>query len=274
MQLSIITINYNNAEGLEKTIKSIAGQTFRDFEYLVIDGGSSDGSRAVIQKYEERISYQCSEKDSGVYNAMNKGILKATGDYLLFLNSGDCLHDSRVLEEIVPLLGNEDIVYGDLQFVTPQGERKEVFVYPDVLSVDYFLERSLGHPASFIRRNLFGSSLYDESFRIVSDWKFFLEKIVLEGVPCRHVTRVVSDFDTGGISSSALVLCDKEREQVLRTCFPGMVCNALQSAARMRKEPLYDLFCELGSTRRFQYRVRPLIAVLLKVNRIFSRSKS
>ena len=86
MKLSIITINYNNAIGLKKTIESIVEQTYHEFEYIVIDGGSNDDSKKVILENQNNISDWCSEKDAGIYNAMNKGILKATGEYLLFLN--------------------------------------------------------------------------------------------------------------------------------------------------------------------------------------------
>lgn len=155
MKLSVITINYNNAEGLAKTMDSVFRQRFSDFEYIVIDGGSTDGSKDLIVNNQDKIAYWCSEKDSGIYNAMNKGIREASGEYLLFLNSGDFLHDFAVLEDIHPFLSGEDIVYGDLLFVHGDG-KEDLFVYPDVLSFEYFLERSLGHPAAFIKRALFG----------------------------------------------------------------------------------------------------------------------
>ena len=98
MKLSIITINYNNLAGLQKTIESVVSQTFRDFEWIVIDGGSVDGSRELIERYANSFSYWVSEPDKGIYNAMNKGIVVAKGDYLLFLNSGDWLCDEMALE--------------------------------------------------------------------------------------------------------------------------------------------------------------------------------
>ena len=97
-QISIITINYNNASGLEKTIRSVVEQTYNEYEYIIIDGASSDKSKEVIQEYQRYIDFWCSEKDSGIYNAMNKGIQKASGEYLLFLNSGDVLNNSAVLD--------------------------------------------------------------------------------------------------------------------------------------------------------------------------------
>ena len=99
-QISIITINYNNASGLEKTIRSVVEQTYNEYEYIIIDGASSDKSKEVIQEYQRYIDFWCSEKDSGIYNAMNKGIQKASGEYLLFLNSGDVLNNSAVLADI------------------------------------------------------------------------------------------------------------------------------------------------------------------------------
>ncbi|WP_294590397.1 glycosyltransferase family 2 protein [uncultured Bacteroides sp.] len=271
-KLSIITISYNNAEGLNKTMESVIGQTLQDFEYVVIDGGSSDNSKNLIERKQEYISYWCSEKDSGIYNAMNKGIRKATGEYLLFLNSGDILHDPTVLEDIYPLLSGEDIVYGDLLFRGENG-KGHVFVYPDKLSIDYFLERSLGHPSSFIKRDLFSKDLYSESLKIVSDWEFFLKKIVLEKVSYKHIYRTISIFDTGGVSSQSLDLCNEEMEAVLRKLFPGMLYDALKSAAVMRQSSLFDLFCELNKTRRFQYRIKPLIQFLLKINLLFSKKR-
>ena len=100
MKYSIITINYNNKDGLEKTILSVINQTCQDFEYIIIDGGSTDGSVDVIKKYADRIDYWVSEPDKGIYNAMNKGIIKAKGEYLNFMNSGDCFYDNEVLSNV------------------------------------------------------------------------------------------------------------------------------------------------------------------------------
>ena len=104
----IITINYNNVDGLRKTINSVISQTFRDFEWIVIDGGSTDGSKDLINQYVEYFSYSISEPDSGVYNAMNKGIKVAHGEYFIFLNSGDYFYDKNVLEKADLILKDPD----------------------------------------------------------------------------------------------------------------------------------------------------------------------
>ena len=108
-KLSIITVNLNNKAGLQKTIESVFSQTFTDYEYLVIDGGSEDGSKELIKKYENKFVYWVSEKDKGIFNAMNKGILKASGEYLLFLNSGDYFYDSAVLDDVFDKAASTDI---------------------------------------------------------------------------------------------------------------------------------------------------------------------
>ena len=112
MKYSIITINYNNKDGLKKTIESVINQSCKDFEYIIIDGGSTDGSVDVIRQYADRINYWISEPDKGVYNAMNKGVAQAHGEYLNFMNSGDCFSDNSVLENIAHSLCSYDIVTG------------------------------------------------------------------------------------------------------------------------------------------------------------------
>ncbi len=111
MRYSIITINYNNRDGLRKTIESVVNQSCRDIEYIVIDGGSTDGSVEVIEEYAGKIDYWVSERDKGIYNAMNKGLAQAHGEYLNFMNSGDCFHDNDVLINL-PQDADEDIIFG------------------------------------------------------------------------------------------------------------------------------------------------------------------
>ena len=112
MTLSIITINYNNRDGLQKTIDSVISQSFNDYEWIVIDGDSNDGSREIIEQYCDRFAYWCSEPDSGIYNAINKGLSHATGEYVQFLNSGDWLYSDNILEKAFSIIdGKNDIYY-------------------------------------------------------------------------------------------------------------------------------------------------------------------
>lgn len=219
MKLSIITINWNNREGLEKTLRSITGQSCQDFEYIVVDGGSTDGSADLLSRPEYRISRWVSEKDSGIYNAMNKGVRMASGEYCLFLNSGDNLHDDGVVAAILPELHDDDLITGKMLY-SGKGRYSQA---EEPLTLLYFYQSSLPHDATFIRRQLLLDTPYDEGLRIVSDWKFFVQAIVLQGCSYRIVDNAISEFDTHGISANNRDLCQQEREKALQELFPPRV---------------------------------------------------
>jgi glycosyltransferase involved in cell wall biosynthesis len=201
MILSVITINYNNAEGLNRTIQSIDTQTWKEFEYIVIDGASNDGSIDVIKRFESIIDLWISEPDTGVFNAMNKGIKKAKGDYLLFLNSGDFLVDKDVLKNVFSEEYNEDILCGRC-LVSDKG--KSVFTTnpPDNFQLSHFYKATIAHQATFIKRSLFDRfGLYREDLKLMSDWEFWIRTIILGNVTTKKIDIIVSDFNLDGISS-------------------------------------------------------------------------
>jgi len=201
MKLSIVTINYNNAADLAKTILSVLGQTWLDFEYIIIDGGSTDGSVGVIEQYEDRISYWLSEPDAGVFNAMNKGIERAAGEYLLMLNAGDYLCDTGVLERVFKSgLYQEDILAGDV-YREANGKIFEKSYFPDALTFSFFRNGSLSHQGTFIKRNVHAlAGMYDEDLRYSSDWKFFILAICKHNVSYRHLPFFVAVCDCGGLT--------------------------------------------------------------------------
>ncbi|MDR2909758.1 MAG: glycosyltransferase [Bacteroidales bacterium] len=216
MKLSIITINLNNAEGLRKTLESVVNQNFTDYEYIVIDGGSTDGSADIIKQYADKITYRVSEPDNGIYNAMNKGIRVAKGEYCLFLNSGDWLMENNGLQYIFDRKPVEDIVYCDIQ--TEYGirnMREKLTIYNSIIS----------HQSTFIKTVLFSTvGYYNENNKIVSDWEFLINAIFKFQCSYQYISSVLTYIDNSGISSNIAFqeLCQKERENVLKESFPMM----------------------------------------------------
>lgn len=217
-KLSIITINYNNIEGLKRTVESVLNQTWQEFEYIVIDGGSTDGSKEYIESQNDKIDYWVSERDKGVYNAMNKGILQTSGEYLLFLNSGDHFYDNKVLEKNQHVIKDYELIYFNLNVI---GEKKQfIKEYPDQLSFAYFLKDNLPHPSIFIKKDLFGKvGLYQEDFKIVSDWKFFIDSVCRYNSKYVHVNKTLTTFYLDGISSliENKSIIDQEKKIVLQS---------------------------------------------------------
>lgn len=201
MKLSIITVNYNNKAGLQKTIDSVVAQTWLDFEWIVIDGGSTDGGKELIEQYQDNITYWCSEPDRGIFNAMNKGVKYAKGDYCLFLNSGDRLHDNHVIEKVIPLLSDSDFITGNECVVNSQYKEIRIRKNPSVFDKYQLLIGCLWHQSTFIRTSLLKERPYDETFRVVGDWETTFYQLVLKNKTYQHIDILVSDFVEGGIST-------------------------------------------------------------------------
>lgn len=220
--LSIITINYNNKAGLENTFKSIFNQTWQEFEYIVIDGGSTDGSKKLIEQNQDKIDYWISESDKGIYNAMNKGIRVAKGKYLNFMNSGDCFYDLQVLQKCYGYLETDKSIYFANFFNKLQNK---ITYLPKELSLRNFLFGSISHQSSFIKKSLFYKYFfYNEQYKIVSDWEFFIRIIFQFNESYQHIPKVISIYEDDGISSlnvskSVRLLHDKERATVLNKYF-------------------------------------------------------
>lgn len=225
MKLSIITVNLNNKVGLQKTIDSVIFQTFKDFEWIVIDGGSTDGSKELIEKYSDYISYWVSEPDKGIYNAMNKGIRVAKGEYLQFLNSGDYYVNKEVLVEFFSTLYSHDILFGNT-LASKDGNLRRINYQNDYLTCYRLVKGTINHQAAFIKRQLFNDyGLYDESLKIVSDWKFFFESIVVHKCSVKHINNDVVIYDSSGISSTNSNLLKQERTIVLKQLLPEYVVD-------------------------------------------------
>jgi glycosyltransferase involved in cell wall biosynthesis len=223
MKLSIITINLNNREGLRKTIESVVTQTFNDYEWIVIDGGSTDGSTELIKQYASHLAYWVSEPDKGVYNAMNKGIRQAKGEWLQFLNSGDLLYEKTTLQKIFDREYGPDVLYGNAKNVHKDGSISD-YIAPDNVSYAYIYRKAINHVASFFKRELFLDSLYNENFRIVSDWEYCLN-LVLRGCRFEHINHFVVWYDNTGLSSRMLEVCYQEGLAVKEKCPPHLMVD-------------------------------------------------
>ena len=264
MKYSIITINYNNREGLLKTIKSVISQTCHDYEYIVIDGGSTDGSRDIIEQYADHISYWVSEKDKGIYNAMNKGIRQSKGDYLSFMNSGDCFYNDRVLNDVLPYL-HADIISG-----TSVNEDLSIRPYhiKEELTMIHFYTNTIDHQASFISRKLFVDSLYDENYKIVSDWKFYVEKIIFMNCSFAIMPLTVAICQNGGISETRKDLDAEERRDVMSKMFPPRVIKDFERL-KDKESPMLDLIPQFNRTYRLQQFIITTVKTILRIYHFF-----
>ena len=222
MKISVITINYNNVVGLVQTIGSVIGQTFHDSEYIVIDGGSTDESVSFIRTREDRIDYWISEKDNGIYHAMNKGVAQAHGDYCIFMNSGDCFYDPDVLKNVANLIDEEDIVVGKVVI-----DKNDSIISPPPISGELTLYHlyfgAIPHQGAFIKTDLLKKYPYDESLKISSDWKFFVQTLILDNCSIRYLDVFVACYDIEGLSSLNPKLMRHEKEEVLSSMFPPRV---------------------------------------------------
>jgi glycosyltransferase involved in cell wall biosynthesis len=263
LKISIITINLNNKAGLDKTIASVTAQSYGSIEFIVIDGESKDGSVDVIRHNADHIFYWISEKDKGVYSAMNKGVKAASGDYLLFLNSGDVLKDKTVINRLVENeSGDVDLIYGNLERYFPDG-KKDIVNMPAVLTVEHMLNKTLCHPVTLIKRSLFERfGLYDESLKIVADWAFFFKLIIFEHVSYKHKDFAVAIFGMDGMSASISnqLTIGKEREFVINKYFnPAM-------KSFVKEKIFYEDYYR-------KYRIEKIHNLLKKIQKLSLRSK-
>lgn len=199
-ELTVITIVYNEVDRILATCKSIDRQAYDNVEWIVLDGGSSDGTLDILNQYTSEIDILISEPDRGIYHAMNKGIALASGEYILFMNGGDEFYTADILADVIPHL-DSDIVYGNL--LMRDGVRDHMRHYPSTLTSKYFLREMLPHQATFYKKTLFDEAgLYDESFRIAGDYEFNTRIFKTLEPSYKHLNLTISVFYTDGISSS------------------------------------------------------------------------
>lgn len=248
-KISIVTVSYNTSDCIEKTIQSVINQTYPNVEYLIIDGGSTDGTQQIIERYDDRIAYFVSEKDKGLYDGMNKGIAAATGDYLLFMNADDVFVNNEVVEKIVHFIEERpdaDVVYGNSEQVLEYGIYE---VRPKVAYINH--KMAISHQATFVKLSLLRSHPFDLKYRYAADFEQ-LSSLYLDGYKFVYIDLLVARVEmTGGTTYNHYVASANElydiigsrgvdvtrerrlmimRKRLVRTfrrCFPKWITNPI-----------------------------------------------
>lgn len=206
MKISVITVCFNAKETIEQMFVSLKNQTYKDIEHIVIDGVSTDGTLDVINNYKENISHFVSEKDTGIYNAMNKGLKYVTGDIVYFLNATDSLYDNNVFDKVANEFNKHsdlEMLWGDIEF-TETGKEPRIHKNNNFNSKFDLMYNNPCHQAIFYGSNLFKSYQgYDESIPIFADWEFNARMLVSHDAKCKYIPEVLASFEIGGISTSS-----------------------------------------------------------------------
>lgn len=243
IKITIVTVVYNDKKGIDKTIQSVLTQTYKNIEYVIIDGASNDGTLECIKKYEKDISFWLSEKDQGIYDAMNKGILRANGYLINFMNAGDVFYNEDTIAHIAALYADEDIIYGNIlrQYGRYRSKAKGI-VNPSPHIID-FLYNTFHHQASFIKKDLFSRvGLYSTSLRLASDWKFFFDATIFHHAIVRHVDITVCVFSMDGISTSNAQDYAEERKKYFQEIYGEEVYSYIEELYYYRSNLLCRKF--------------------------------
>lgn len=263
VKLSIITINYNNCEALQKTVDSVICQTWRDFEWIIIDGGSTDGSKELITDLNDNpnanISYWCSEPDKGIYNAMNKGIAKAKGEYLQFLNSGDVLYPPTCLAEVFNLDIQSDIIEG----IVLRSDNNKILQKYSGNVVERLIMATINHQGTFIKRSLFNDYLYREDFKVVSDWIAWIDWLIKSNHTYQHVSKVVVIEDMEGISQTKRIEALAERDNAMKELIGERLATELPRLYRTQYSLKSELEIPAIKGLRYLLKNAPLLFSLL-----------
>lgn len=224
MKISVITVCLNCAATIRSTIESVLSQTHGDVEYIIVDGGSDDGTLSIIDEYRANIANVISGPDAGIYDAMNKGVSLATGDIVGILNADDFFENDRVLTDVAAAFAREpsvDVVFGDVVFVRPDDLSRVVRYYDSSRFRPWKLRFGWmpPHPATFVRRSVYQLyGFYRTDYRIASDYERFVRWLLVHGLHYLRIDKVLVRMRTGGISTAGLrgnLLLNRE---IVRAC--------------------------------------------------------
>jgi glycosyltransferase involved in cell wall biosynthesis len=220
--ISVVTVVFNAKDLIEKTILSVLEQSYKEIEYIVIDGGSTDGTLDIIKKYEDSIDYWISEKDNGIYDAMNKAIELFSGNFIWFINAGDVIYDEHTIANIVQRSNDADVLYGDTQLIDKNGKEGLLLRSPRLISVrDFRFSVPVSHQSILIANKYV--TFYDLNYRCASDHDWIIRSIG-KAQKIVKINQPISRYLLGGYSENNLISCWKDKIEIVKNNFGFFAC--------------------------------------------------
>jgi glycosyltransferase involved in cell wall biosynthesis len=222
MKISIITVVYNNEKTIKDAIESVLSQTYKNIEYVIIDGMSKDNTVSIIKKYEDKLGYFISEKDAGIYDAMNKGIIAATGDVIGILNSDDLYQDTTVINSVMTQFNQNpslDIVFGDLLYVKSNNVNKIVRNWKSKSYSNNFFEKGNvpPHPSLFVKKKVYDEAgLFNLDFKLAADYEFMLRIFKKHNFKSNYINKVIVKMRLGGATNQSFSNIKKQNKEILQ----------------------------------------------------------
>lgn len=222
-KISIITVSYNSASTIRETIESVLSQTYPNIEYIILDGGSTDGTQEIIKESESRISKFICEKDNGLYDAMNKGIRMATGSIIGILNSDDLYHDADTLSQVMASFEktNSDCVFGDLFYFKSKNPKKALRYYRGSNFSPQRIRWGLlpPHPAFFVRACIYHRiGLFDTQFKLAADFDLMARFLYVHRISYHYIPRLLVKMRIGGLSTESFRHILKMNREDIASC--------------------------------------------------------
>ena len=219
--ITVVTVVFNGRDFIEKTIQSVIKQTYHNIEYILIDGGSTDGTLDIIKKYEDKIDYWISEPDDGIYDAMNKGIANATGDWIYFINAGDSLYSVKTLENLKldSLRSATDILYGNFNIIDSQTGLGTFHNMQEIIDINFLLKSNICHQAMIYRTKLFANFKgYEAMYQICADYDKLLQ-LFLAGKSIKKTNLTICNYLEEGRSRKSYVTSNMELLAIIKSRF-------------------------------------------------------
>lgn len=252
MKISVVTICRNDAEGLRRTIESVRRQKYCNIEYIIIDGASTDATLDVIKSNSDIIDKWVSEPDSGIYNAMNKSIDQCSGDYVIFMNSGDCFYSSDVIDNVFKNSPTEDVIYGNVRF------NEVLSANRDIKSLqDFFCKSPFCHQGVFAKLEKVREERFNEDLKIVADWAMFVN-LFISGSTFKYVSVVVAQCQNGGVSSDA-VKNNTERSKYLDSKLTKRITDDYKELQKLKEGVLYKYYIRIEQSKKLKYYLRTIL---------------